>query len=232
MGFTIGGMRDIREIRRAPRHIRLGALPPEVTAVAEYTGLWGWDVLMGTRAVHAADGRVRCSCGGPCDTPGAHPARRGPVLSAGTTLAEVAERWSPVGKGASVLLATGTRFDAVEAPSAAAEYTVLRLERLGLRLGPVALRPDGSAWFVTAPGTADLLAATRPVGSLRGVGRGGHVLAPPSDLVGPGPMRWLRAPDPENVAAFPDARLLLGTLAAAAARGDRPVEPAGSRPGA
>ncbi|PWS43638.1 DNA primase, partial [Streptomyces sp. ZEA17I] len=44
MGFTIGGIREKRSgVRRRGR----GA---EATAVAEYTGLWGWTVVPGTRA--------------------------------------------------------------------------------------------------------------------------------------------------------------------------------------
>lgn len=232
MGFTIGGTRDNHAIRRAPRHVRLGALTPEVTAVAEYTGLWGWDVLTGTRALHSESGHLGCSCGRSCDAPGAHPSRGGPVFTAGTTLTEVAQGWPPPEAGRSVLLATGTRFDAVEAPAAAAEYAVLRMERMGLRLGPVALRPDGRAWFVVAPGTARLAATARAAGALRGVGRGGHVVAPPSRLPGLGPVRWLRAPDPETAAAFPDPRMLLRTLEAAAARGGTHSAAADRRPAA
>lgn len=219
MGFTIGSMRGSHEIRRAPRRIRPGALTPEVTAVAEYTSLWGWDVLTGTRALRSDDGGLRCSCGQRCGAPGGHPARRGPVLPAGTTLAEVADSWSTVGAGSTVLLATGIRFDAVEAPTVAAEHAVLRLERLGLRLGPVVQCPDGRSWFVVAPGTAQLMpSATAGGAQLRGIGRGGYVLAPPSHVAGAGPVRWLRAPDPENATVFPDSRLLIGTLAAAVAR--------------
>lgn len=66
MGFTIGSSRGIREIRPGTR--RRGR-SSECTAVAEYTGLWGWDVVAGARAAGGA-----CSCGlSDCPTPGAHP---------------------------------------------------------------------------------------------------------------------------------------------------------------
>ncbi|NEC19498.1 DNA primase, partial [Streptomyces parvus] len=63
MGFTIGG---IREMRSGARRRHRGT---EGTAVAEYTGLWGWAVAPGARAEAGA-----CSCGDPvCPSPGAHP---------------------------------------------------------------------------------------------------------------------------------------------------------------
>lgn len=57
MGFTIGGIRDIRSGSRRR------ARSTESTAVAEYTGLWGWDVVPGARAARAGSGRTVCSCG-------------------------------------------------------------------------------------------------------------------------------------------------------------------------
>ncbi|NED13435.1 DNA primase, partial [Streptomyces sp. SID9124] len=62
MGFTIG----IREMRTGAR--RRARAAAGSTAVAEYTGLWGWAVVPGARA---ADGV--CSCGDTgCAAPGAH----------------------------------------------------------------------------------------------------------------------------------------------------------------
>ncbi|MFC7471081.1 hypothetical protein ACFQVA_31455 [Actinomadura keratinilytica] len=63
MGFTIGGIRDIRSgIRRRGR-------TADRLALAELSGRWGWDVVPGARAT--ADG---CSCGTQrCAAPGAHP---------------------------------------------------------------------------------------------------------------------------------------------------------------
>ena len=84
MGFTIGGSRSTKEFRSGSR--RRGRTS-ECTAVAEYTGLWGWDVVPGARA--AAPVRD-CSCGHTnCSTPGAHPLPLAPTVPAGATLDEV-----------------------------------------------------------------------------------------------------------------------------------------------
>lgn len=48
---------------------------------------------------------------------------------------------------------------------------------------------------------------------LRALGPGSYITAPPSDLGGLGPVRWLRPPVPDTAVAPPQARLLLGTLA-------------------
>ncbi|MGY4936048.1 bifunctional DNA primase/polymerase, partial [Streptomyces sp. 900116325] len=62
MGFTIGGIREMRSgARRRGR-------TAECTAVAEYTGLWGWAVAPGARAA----GRPRGG-GGPRPRPRARP---------------------------------------------------------------------------------------------------------------------------------------------------------------
>src|SRR5262245_56915135 len=81
MGFTIGSTRGIREIRPGSR--RRGRAS-ECIAVAEYTGLWGWDVVPGARAAAGA-----CSCGRTdCAAPGAHPLDFAPLVRAGATLDE------------------------------------------------------------------------------------------------------------------------------------------------
>lgn len=214
MGFTIGGMRERRSgARRRSR-------TPESTAVAECTGLWGWDVVPGTRAVRGGDGRTDCSCGAAdCAAPGAHPLDFAPGLPAGATLEEAAAAWAQT-PGASVLLPVGRSFDVLDVPEAAGRIAVGRLERMGLPLGPVALTPTGRALFFVAPGAAaGLPGLLYRMGwddaalDLRALGSGAHVVAPPSDLGAHGPMRWLRAPSLETAGRPPQARLLLGTLA-------------------
>ncbi|MEV1011630.1 DNA primase [Streptomyces sp. NPDC049881] len=214
MGFTIGGIREIRDLRLAAR--RPG---PVSTAVAEYTGLRGWDVTPGAWTTRGAQhGTVVCSCGSPrCSSPGAHPLDPGLTIPAGATLDHVGCSWVP---GASVLLPTGHSFDVLDAPAPAARRALPRLERLGLPMGPVALAPHGRAWFFVAPGsTAELPALLRRLGwadaplDLRGLGPGRHITAPPSDHGGHGPVRWLRAPGTGASAAPPTTRLLLGALA-------------------
>ncbi|OEJ24801.1 DNA primase [Streptomyces agglomeratus] len=222
MGFTIG-----RETRSGSR--RRGRMS-DCTTVAEYTGLWGWAVVPGARAGSAAAGsgaagaRV-CSCGvTQCRAPGAHPLDFAPEVPAGATLDEVTKTWSDF-PGASVLLAVGRSFDVIEVAEAAGRRAIVRLERMGLPLGPVAATPDGRAHFFVAPGAAaGLPHLLYRMGwddadlDLRGLGAGDHITAPPSDLAGLGPVRWLRPPSLDTAQAPPQARLLLGTLAYVAHR--------------
>lgn len=209
MGFTIGGIREMR-----PGSRRRGRAA-EGTAVAEYTGLWGWAVTPGARA---ADGN--CSCGdGGCASPGAHPLDFADEVPAGATLDTAARAWAEV-PGASMLLPVGRSFDVLEVAEAAGRRALVRMERMGLPLGPVAVTPAGRAQFLVAPGAADELPGLLyrmgwdDAGlDLRALGAGCHITAPPSDEGGLGPVRWLRPPALDTAAAPPEARLLLGTLA-------------------
>ncbi|PZG99177.1 DNA primase, partial [Streptomyces sp. NTH33] len=151
MGFTIGGMREIRSgTRRRGRSYRSS----ECTAVAEYTGLWGWDVVRGARAVGGA-----CSCGRTdCPAPGAHPLEFAPGIPAGATLDEVSRAWAEL-PGASVMLAVGRAFDVIEVAEPAGRRALARLERMGLPLGPVTATPEGRAHFFVSPGAAAELPA-------------------------------------------------------------------------
>ncbi|MEU7086320.1 bifunctional DNA primase/polymerase [Streptomyces achromogenes] len=215
MGFTIGGIREIRSGTR-----RRGRLA-ECTLVAEFTGLWGWDVVPGARAAGGA-----CSCGRPdCAAPGAHPLEFAPPVPAGATLDEVSKAWSEF-PGASVMLPVGQAFDVLEVSEPAGRRALVRLERMGLPLGPVAATPDGRAHFFVAPGAAaELPRLLYRLGwddpaalDLRGLGPGTHITAPPSDRGGLGPVRWLRPPALDSATRPPAARLLLGALAYVAHR--------------
>ncbi|MFF3741720.1 bifunctional DNA primase/polymerase [Streptomyces sp. NPDC002566] len=215
MGFTIGGIREIRSgARRRGRS-------SECTAVAEFTGLWGWDVVPGARAAGGL-----CSCGRPdCRAPGAHPLPFAPRVPAGATLDDVTRAWAEH-PGASVMLPVGEAFDVVEVAEPAGRHALVRLERMGLPLGPVTATPEGRAQFLVAPGAAaelpDLLYRMgwdAPDSlDLRGLGPGAHITAPPSDRGGLGPVRWLRPPALDSATRPPEARLLLGTLAYVAHR--------------
>ncbi|MFJ9348726.1 bifunctional DNA primase/polymerase [Streptomyces sp. NPDC101237] len=210
MGFTIGGIREIRSgTRRRGRS-------SDCTAVAEFTGLWGWDVIPGARAAAGA-----CSCGhGGCPAPGAHPLDFAPRLAAGATLDEVTKAWGEF-PGAAVMLPVGRAFDVIEVAEPAGRRALVRLERMGLPLGPVAATPEGRAHFFVAPGAvAELPGLLYRMGwddptslDLRGLGPGAHITAPPSDRGGLGPVRWLRPPALDSATRPPAARLLLGTLA-------------------
>ncbi|MGW6461059.1 bifunctional DNA primase/polymerase [Streptomyces sp. NPDC055078] len=214
MGFTIGigSSRGIRDIRSGSR--RRGRTT-ECTAVAEYTGLWGWAVLPGARAAAGA-----CSCGrADCAAPGAHPLPFAAEIPVGATLDEVTEAWAQV-PGAAVLLPVGRAFDILDVAAPAGRRALVRLERMGLPLGPVTATPDGRCQFFVAPGAADdLPTLLYRMGwddadlDLRCLGPGDHITAPPSDLGGLGPVDWLRPPSLDTATAPPEARLLLGTLA-------------------
>ncbi|MER5972043.1 bifunctional DNA primase/polymerase [Streptomyces sp. NPDC002055] len=216
MGFTIGGILDMRSGSR--RRSRAS----ESTAVAEYTGLWGWDVAPGARAKRPGDGApAECSCGEPdCHAPGAHPLVFAPEVKAGATLEEVLAAWREV-PGAAVLLPVGRSFDIIEVAEPVGRHALVRLERMGLPVGPVAVTPHRRAQFFVAPGAAaELPALLYRMGwddaaelDLRGFGTGGHITAPPSDPAGLGPVRWLRPPTLDTAGRPPEARILLGTLA-------------------
>ncbi|MGW4020775.1 bifunctional DNA primase/polymerase [Streptomyces sp. NPDC005009] len=218
MGFTIGISRGIRDIRSGSRRRSRSS---DGTVVAEYTGLWGWDVVPGVRAAAGT-----CSCGRVgCRAPGAHPLDHAPVIRAGAPLDEVTAVWSEF-PGASLMLPVGRAFDVIEVAEAAGRHALARLERMGLPVGPVAATPDGRAHFFVAPGAAtalpdllyrmgwDVPAAL----DLRGLGPGTHITAPPSDRGDLGPVRWLRSPALDSASPPPEARLLLGTLAYVAHR--------------
>ncbi|MEJ1198824.1 MULTISPECIES: bifunctional DNA primase/polymerase [unclassified Streptomyces] len=220
MGFTIGigstrGMRDIRSgARRRGR-------ASECTAVAEFTGLWGWAVVPGARAAAGV-----CSCGRrDCPAPGAHPLGFAPEVPAGATLDEASEAWAEF-PGAAVMLPVGRTFDVIEVAEPAGLRALARLERMGLPLGPVTATPQGRVHFFVAPGAAaELPRLLYRMGwddpsalDLRGLGPGSHVTAPPSDRGDLGPVRWLRPPALDSATKPPAARLLLGTLAYVAHR--------------
>jgi hypothetical protein len=218
MGFTIGISRGIRDIRSGSR--RLGR-SSDCTAVAEFTGVWGWDVVAGARAAAGA-----CSCGRPdCRAPGAHPLDFAPEIPAGSTLDEVTEAWAEM-PGAAVMLPVGRAFDVIEVAEPAGRLALARLERMGLPLGPVTATPEGRAHFFVAPGAAaDLPELLYRLGwddpaslDLRGLGHGTYITAPPSDRGGLGRVRWLRSPALDSASKPPAARLLLGTLAYVAHR--------------
>jgi hypothetical protein len=223
MGFTIGaisglgGIRDSHQLRPGARRRHRATA---ATAVAEYTGLWGWSVVPGARAARGAGGRTECSCGAAvCPAPGAHPLDASLEVPPGAPFDEVAAAWAQC-PGAALLLPTGRHFDVIEVAEAAGRHALVRLERMGLPLGPVAVAPHGRAWFFVAPGAAaELPELLYRMGwddarlDLRGLGEGEYVTAPPSDRGGLGAVRWLRRPTLEGTGRPPQARLLLGTLA-------------------
>lgn len=223
MGFTIGGLREFRTPRSGTRRRPRGGTVCPV--VAEYTGLWGWDVVPGARTVRGPGGTAHCSCGdGECPAPGAHPLDTSAVVPAGATLADAARAWEPY-PGAGLTLPVGRAFDVLEVAQEAGRRALARLERMGVPLGPVAAPPHGRTWFLVTPGAAAELPHLLyrmgwddPTLDLRALGPGDHITAPPSEHGGLGPVRWLRPPTRESARRPPEARLLLGTLAYEALR--------------
>lgn len=125
-----------------------------------------------------------------------------------------------------LLTATGTAFDALVVPASAGRYALLRLERLGVRLGPVLHMPAppvyGTAFFV-APGSAvrlpEVLRRLRWDAEdvdLRVLGPGDWLRLPDppgcrtADTAGPS---WLREPPPDaEPLLLPTGEQLIGTL--------------------
>lgn len=110
--------------------------------------------------------------------------------------------------GASMLLPVGRVFDVLDVTEAAGRRALVRMERMGLPLGPVAVTPAGRAQFFVAPGAAaELPQLLYRMGwddaglDLRALGPGCHITAPPSDEGGRGPVRWLRPPVLDTAAA-------------------------------
>ena len=139
------------------------------------------------------------------------------------TAAEYTRRWGWTVDlaGAELRLVTGLGFDVLDVPEVVGCQALVRMERMGVRPGPVLAGPGGRALFLVAPDTAaalpDLLYKTGWDDAqldLACHGAGSSVPAPPTPLT-----RWLRRPTPESAARPPEARLLLGTLAYACHRG-------------
>lgn len=212
MGFTIGSFREFRDIAPGARRRTRDCAR---SLVAQYTGCFGWAVSPGARVPR---GGGPCDCGDAgCPAPGAHPLAHAEEIPAGAGAEQAAAAWAAT-PHASVLLPAGRTFDVLDVAEAAGCRAMLRLERMGLRLGPVLGTPTGRALLFVAPGAAEelprLLYRMGWDGAaldLRCLGAGAYVAAPPSDLAGLGPVRWLRPPSADRQP--PEARLLLGTLA-------------------
>ncbi|MFC7471080.1 hypothetical protein ACFQVA_31450 [Actinomadura keratinilytica] len=103
-----------------------------------------------------------------------------------------------------MMLPVGVAFDILDVAERAAERALVRLERMGLPLGPVAVTPEGRAQFFVASGSARALPGLLyRMGwddadlDLRPLGPGTYITAPPSD----------RAPRPRPLAPLPRRRL-------------------------
>ncbi|MEE1938356.1 bifunctional DNA primase/polymerase [Streptomyces sp. TRM 70361] len=203
------------------------AVKGEVTDLTEhaarYAGERHWDVFPGTW-LEIDKGVPRCSCGAAgCDAPGAHPVRPGWAAEA-TGSATAARRMWAERPQASVLLPTGRTFDAVEVSETAGCLALARMERQGLRPGPVIGAPGGRMTFLVLPGAAARIPdLVRRLGlppaaiGLTALGEGSWVAAPPTRLGTRGPVLWVREPTDAN-RWLPDAEEIVPALAYACGR--------------
>ncbi|MFJ5547037.1 bifunctional DNA primase/polymerase [Streptomyces sp. NPDC093225] len=193
-------MREIlgRRLQRL-RLVRRGGPSVLLDAALTCATAWQWPVLPGVGLAPggpAARG-VRCACPDPdCVVPGAHPLD--PGLLAATTDARMVRWWWTNRPAAPLLLATGGRAPcAVSLPLGAGAGALTRLDRMGMRLGPVVATPTRMALLV-APYSMErlgelLYVKDRVPSSLRFHGEGGYLPLPPT-TAGNGPVRWERAP--------------------------------------
>lgn len=190
-----------------------------------------WDVLPGSWLEVEAGGAPGCSCAAPsCPSPGAHPTRPDWATQASGSAAAVRRMWRQQPR-ASVLLATGRTFDAIDVAEGAGFHALARMERMELPLGPVISTPARRMVFFVLPGASaklpdQLKRLGWPPASLDLVvrGEGDWVAAPPTRMGTGGLVQWARQPTELN-RWLPDAEELLSPLAyacgleAAAARG-------------
>ncbi|MEU3255026.1 bifunctional DNA primase/polymerase [Streptomyces sp. NPDC006997] len=182
-----------------------------------------WDVFPGTW-LEAVDGGQLCCCGdAACEAPGAHPVRPDWATQATGSATAVRRLWQRQ-PNASILLPTGRTFDAVSVPETAGFLALARMERMGLRLGPVTLAPDGRMRFFVLPGAAAKVPElVRKLGwapaslDLVACGDGAYVAAPPTRFGSRGAVQWACRPTAVN-RWLPDVEELISPLAYACGR--------------
>jgi Bifunctional DNA primase/polymerase, N-terminal len=187
----------------------------------------GWPVCTGAFApsrLHRSAARSRsCSCDRiGCPAPGAHPLWPA-WQSLASTDPELVAGWWLATPEANVVLVTGRVFDVLDVPAAVGLAALARMERSGLRPGPVAIGcEDRAHFYVRTRGTPDdenewwsCRLDCKPeevaeVSGLRWHCRDSYVLAPPSRHGDRWAARWLREPAAYQL---PDGVQMLETLA-------------------
>ena len=189
-------------------------------AAAGYARL-GWPVCLGAHPPGQSAGRA-CSCDRVgCPSPGAHPLSPAWQMLASTDLDTVGRWWLTMPE-ANVILPTGRVFDVLDVPARVGMTALSRMERSGLRPGPVAISAGDRAYFFvrTRGAPADenewwschLDCEPEEVADVSGLRwhcRDSYVIAPPSRY-GNGGTRWLRNPVSHEL---PDGLRLLEVLA-------------------
>jgi Bifunctional DNA primase/polymerase, N-terminal len=196
---------------------------PLFDAASFYAEERHWPVAPGAYLVPDERMQQACSCGRPdCPTPGAHPCNPWWPAQASPDPATVEWYWT-CHPQAPIVVPTGYAFDVIDVPESAGMSALERLDRLGLRLGPVLATGDGRMQFLVVPGAAkhvhNILTGLR-LGvrlDLECRGEGDFIFAPPSRLGTGRYVRWVREPAEEN-RRLPDARALLTSIAYACYR--------------
>jgi hypothetical protein len=195
-------------------------------AAVRYASM-GWPVCAGAylpeRAKRSAEAERACSCDRiGCPAPGAHPISPTWQRQASSDPAQVARTWQAAPE-ANVLLVTGRVFDVLDVSAQIGNAALARMERLGVRPGPVAISAGNRALFFVltrgAPADEDEWWSCRldcepeifaDVAGLRWHCRDSYVLAPPSRYGNGMAARWVRDPAAHPL---PDGVRLLEILA-------------------
>ena len=187
----------------------------------------GWPVCVGafppSSALRPGDLQRSCSCDRVgCPAPGAHPASPAWQQLASTD-PDVVTRWWLASPEANVILPTGRVFDVLDVPARVGMTALGRMERSGLRPGPVAISTgDRAHFFIRTRGapmdesewwSCHLDCEPEEVANVSGLRwhcRDSYVIAPPSRSVGGDTARWLRDPASHEL---PDGVRMLEVLA-------------------
>lgn len=188
--------------------------------------MMGWPVCAGAfppaRAHRPAYVQRACSCDRiGCPSPGAHPLSPAWQILASTE-PDIVGRWWLTMPEANVILPTGRVFDVLDVSARVGIAALSRMEREGLRPGPVAISAgDRAHFFVRTRGapadesewwSCHLDSEPEEVADVSGLRwhcRDSYVIAPPSRYGG-GAARWLRHPVSYEL---PDGLCLLEVLA-------------------
>jgi hypothetical protein len=194
-------------------------------AAVRYGRTQCWDVVPATYLVFEG-GRLVCSCGWNCGSPGAHPATKDWQTRATADPDTIASWWEETPR-AGIVLPAGRRFDVIDVPEPAGCLALARLERAGTGTGPVLATASRRLRFLVLPSGREKLPPTlRRLGwntrdlDLRYLGSGDYVLAPPSAEGTAGGVYWARPPA-EDRWSLPSARQLLAEIAYACRRAAR-----------
>jgi Bifunctional DNA primase/polymerase, N-terminal len=204
---------------------RRRAVTKAAEAALRYAAL-GWPVCPGEFTPGAGqppfDRQRACSCDRiGCPAPGAHPVSPA-WQNVATVDPDLIASWWQATPTANVILVTGRTFDVLDVPGSVGMTALARMERSGVRPGPVATSAgDRAHFFILSRGapadeyewwSCHLDCEPEEIAEVTGLRwhcRNSYVLAPPSVTGTGAPCRWLR--DPQTY-ELPDGLRLLGIL--------------------